>query len=103
MKLFAFILTVYVGILTAYPCVDAVSDKSFQKMEVSHPTTDNHTHDCDKCSPFCTCNCCVSPVVVSVFTDQVEGCWFSQKYFFRYLPSYHSSPCSSFWQPPKIA
>jgi len=103
MKLFASILLCYVILLTAFPCVDTVSDKPLQEMAVSENSTDHHSHDCDMCSPFCTCNCCVSPIIISSFITQVDGYWFTQKYFIGYQPSYYSSPYISFWQPPKIA
>jgi len=63
MKLSACILSLYIFLLTACPCADLVSDQFIQKTSLSHHSKDSHESGCDMCSPFCTCNCCVSPIL----------------------------------------
>ena len=103
MKLFAAILSVYVILLATLPCVDVDSCLTLQKMEVSHAATDDHSHDGDLCSPFCNCNCCVSPVLVADFAIKFDGNLYSQKNYFRYSSTTISTPCTFFWHPPKIS
>jgi len=63
MKFFACILSVYILFLSAIPCVDRPEDHSLQRIEVTQNHPESHQHNTDQCSPFCTCECCVSPVI----------------------------------------
>ncbi|MGE5429181.1 MAG: DUF6660 family protein [Methylococcaceae bacterium] len=77
MKLFAYIMSFIVLVLTAIPCPDVPEDHSVQKIELSNTTSDHHHSDADHCSPFCTCQCCqgsfyVSHSAVTFSTDIVE-------------------------------
>lgn len=102
MKYFAFILSVYVLVLTAIPCVDVPKDDNLHKMELSNTTSDHHASDHDHCSPFCTCDCCVSPIINNstihfTFTPVV------QKLTTEYHNSFVSSLFATIWQPPKLS
>jgi len=103
MKIFAYILSVYILALIATPCIDGHQDNALQKIEQTSTTTDNHSTDGDHCSPFCTCQCCASPIVFQYYIVQFNCFSFSEKHFSGYQSAYISSPYSLIWQPPKIS
>ena len=103
MKLFAYILSVYVVILTIMPCIDMNEDTTNQKVELSTNRSDTQHSQSDHCSPFCTCTCCASPVVFQNTTIQFEYYSIVQEYISEYHSSYISSTHNSIWQPPKIS
>jgi hypothetical protein len=77
MKLFAFIMSLIVLVLTVIPCPDVPTDHSVQKVELSATTSSHHHSDADHCSPFCTCQCCqgsfyVSHMAVTFSTEIIE-------------------------------
>lgn len=63
MKILTLILSIYVLVLTAIPCVDVPKENSMNKYELTNTSSDQHENDTDHCSPFCTCDCCVSPIL----------------------------------------
>jgi hypothetical protein len=103
MKLFASILSLYILFLTTIPCVDAQADNALQKNEISQNTSDNQQNDADCCSPFCSCDCCTSPVLYQDFIIYLNYSTIPQKFKIDYLSSYVSSLFTSIWQPPKIS
>lgn len=103
MKLFACILSFYILVLTAVPCIDVLQDNTLQKVELSDSTTGHHHNNTDHCSPFCACNCCVSPILYQDYVNQFNGFSFSQKCLSAYTSAYIYSPYTVIWQPPKIS
>ena len=103
MKFFAYILSIYVVILTIMPCIDDHSVHVGQNVEFSTQTSDNHQNETDHCSPFCTCTCCASPVVFINNEMQIESFSVTQEHQFEYNSSYSSSEHFGIWQPPKIS
>lgn len=102
MKLFAFILSFYILVLTAIPCIDKPEDNTLQKTEIAPKTTDNQHQDIDHCSPFCTCNCCSSPKIQQNIAIEFNNYQFLLECFSEYssiLVSYHFA---SIWQPPQL-
>lgn len=87
--------------LTAIPCIDVHSDNLLSKVETQN-TSNNHSDSSDHCSPFCTCDCCVSPIFQHDCNLEFKGLSFEQKHISEYLTSYISSIYSSIWQPPKL-
>lgn len=102
MKIIAFILTVYILLLIAIPCVDVPPSAMMHKIEHSQNTTDNHQHNTDHCSPFCTCYCCTTPILYQTFTLQFSCFSLSQKFESEYRSAYISTLFTSIWQPPKL-
>ena len=71
MRFIACILSFYIMVLTATPCIDRPEDHTVQKMEITqNQGAHQHQKDADHCSPLCTCNCCASPVIQQNFTIQ---------------------------------
>src|SRR5665648_798067 len=80
MKLLAYILSIYFLVLTAIPCVDVPEDHDICKVEQAQDATD-HQHETDDCSPFCTCQCCTTPVVFHEFIVHFKCFSYTQKQF----------------------
>lgn len=104
MKLFACILSIYIVVLTAIPCIDRPEDSHLQKSEIEGNTANSHQHtEGDQCSPFCTCNCCGTPVIQQYFFVHFDNFTLLQIYN---LPEYVSAVTSdylkSIWQPPQF-
>ena len=104
MKIFACILSFYIMVLTAIPCVDKPEDEPVQKSLITQKTTDSHHHsDNDHCSPFCTCNCCGCPVIQQELVLSFESIPFQLETFSSDLTNlFISLPNEAIWQPPKI-
>jgi len=105
MRLIACILSFYIVVLTAIPCIDRPEDNHLQKTEIGGNANTGHQHnDGDQCSPFCTCSCCATPVIYQDFGVQFDGLSFIGKNIFTgYISVFFSSYLSSIWQPPQIA
>ncbi len=103
MKLFAFILSCYILFLTALPCIDKPEDTTMDDSGLSKLPADNHSNDSDHCSPFCSCSCCVTPVIYQVYSIELE-CFFQvEAHYFEFEPIAVLSPTSNIWQPPKLS
>jgi len=102
MKNLAFILSVYVLALTAIPCVDVPKDDVLHKTELSNTASEHHEHTTDLCSPFCTCDCCVSPIVNNNSTVPFACSSHIQGLFAEYKNFFVSALYVAIWQPPKL-
>ncbi|HEX2934985.1 MAG TPA: DUF6660 family protein [Bacteroidales bacterium] len=103
MKIIVAILSVYTLFLTAMPCVDVVKDRIGHATEHSTSSDNHHMPGDDHCSPFCSCQCCATPVVFMDYTVQFDCFPFVQKLLSGYSPSYLSITHIAIWQPPKTA
>jgi len=104
MKFLAVILSFYLLLLTAIPCIDGLyEDISMHQTELTQERQDSHHHsDSDNCSPFCTCNCCATAVVFQPQIVQLTCFPFSENQYFPVTSVFISDPLASIWQPPKI-
>jgi len=104
MRLVACILSIYIVVLTAIPCIDRPGDDHLQKTEIGGKTDTGHQHqDGDQCSPFCTCNCCATPVIQQESIIQFNSTALFQEYTIaEYISVFTSDYLSSIWQPPQI-
>ena len=105
MRLIAVIFSMYVIMLTAIPCIDRYYDANqVDKTELTHENQDSHHHsDSDNCSPFCTCNCCATAVIIQPMMVKLTCFSFIQKQYFPVTSVFISDPLANIWQPPKIA
>ena len=100
MRIVAFILSLYVLVLTAIPCVDKPEDTALQKCVLSSKTAD-HQQEIDHCSPFCTCNCCASPKIQQEADVVFTSLEVQYDYFTAATPRLTSSHFTAVWQPPQ--
>jgi|APDOM4702015159_1054818.scaffolds.fasta_scaffold123039_1 hypothetical protein len=102
MKIIAYILSFYILVLTAIPCIDIPQDNLLQKIEQGQNTNGNHQNNTDNCSPFWPCSTCITPVISQAYTLQFNYFSYSQKHFAEYKSDHISNLSSAIWQPPKI-
>lgn len=104
MRLFTLILSLYVVFLTAIPCIDSTVNGSLVNTELSQHNQDcDHHGGSDRCSPFCTCNCCATSVIFMEYLVQLNCFPFSEKQYFPVSSGFFTDPLATIWQPPKIA
>lgn len=101
MKYIAVILSVYVLVLTAMPCVDIhAANMNSVSLELVKQSP-NQTNDVDLCSPFCFCHCCQTLSFPSFFhISFINLVEIPLNIELKELS--FSSPAVSIWQPPKI-
>jgi hypothetical protein len=102
MKIFACILSFYIVVLTAIPCVDKPEDHTLQKTEISQKTTDSQQQDIDHCSPFCTCNCCSSSKIQQYQVIAFNNFPILTERVYELSSNYVSSHTAAIWQPPRL-
>ncbi len=102
MKFFTVILSLYILALTAVPCIDVHGIDTSNKSEEFQKTSTDRSSGIDHCSPFCTCDCCVSPVLYQDFNLHFNSFSLDQNHFTQYFTDYVSSIFTSIWQPPKL-
>lgn len=109
MKIASFILSLILFGTTLVSCSDvAASVLLVEKAEVqlivqSHDHNGAHSETQDLCSPFCSCHCCHTHVVLkndATFIGEIEE---TPDTPFPHYSFYSPSPYFSIWQPPKIA
>jgi len=102
MNKLALILSFYLLVLNAYPCIDAPLDISVQNTELSSHAGNSHHNTSDQCSPFCTCNCCVTPFISQTYTILIDCYPFQMEQYSAIISPSFSSSFESIWQPPKL-
>jgi hypothetical protein len=102
MKIFASILSFYLLVLTAIPCIDVPEDNTLHPIEIGSTASHNHQNDIGHCSPFCTCNCCTSPIFYQAYTFQLNMFSLVQEYYSEHNSGRIFSLYTSIWQPPKL-
>jgi len=101
MRIFASILVMFILVLVATPCPDA-KDTSLHKIENTSRTSEDHQNDVGHCSPFCTCNCCATPVIYQPCFIDLNCLEFTKKDYANYYIAFVSLIYNSIWQPPKL-
>ncbi|MFM9909219.1 MAG: DUF6660 family protein [Chitinophagaceae bacterium] len=104
MKFFFFIMGCFMLYLSCIPCSDSIECNV--KTEVKISTVANHqqhSHEKESCTPFCTCSCCAVSVFFVPFTKTpiAKEVFQSVKYP-MYLISFTAEAHYSIWQPPQI-
>jgi len=102
MKFIAAILSIYILVLVAFPCADKSECNVMHKTELSQQATASTVPAMDECSPFCVCNCCVSIVLVQIFSVSFESLFYTHYRFPEFKPSFSFAGFSSIWQPPQL-
>jgi hypothetical protein len=102
-KIVALILAFYVLALLTIPCIDVLKDNQLHKTELACSSSDHQNDHANHCSPFCTCDCCVSPIINNSFFQFSDVLTVVQKLTTVYNVSFVSSIFASIWQPPKLS
>lgn len=89
-------------VLTTIPCIDELHDNTLVKSEIYQQTAHSHADGADHCSPFCTCQCCATPVIYTANNYQISVHNFITNSYSTYEPFFFNAPLSSIWQPPQI-
>jgi hypothetical protein len=106
MRIFAFILSLYITTLSVVQCADAMPPSSnHSDIEVSLAENEhNHSDHKDDCTPFCACACCGSIVtlttVQSLIATKIE---ISTDYLFYYTSDYSFDYNKGVWRPPTLS
>ena len=111
MKIFSFLLSIYIFCLAVLPCSDIHLVLEESKHSVAYQDDhESHDHNQNKeqhCSPFCTCTCCHTSINVEFGSRNVlVSTKFVQVSRVDNTFLYYDSPSSTFlntiWQPPKV-
>jgi hypothetical protein len=105
MKFFFFILGGFMLYMSCLPCGDSTECNEKAVTEIS--TTDNHqehNHDAESCTPFCTCSCCAISIFYSGFYKalDVKALFQSEKHLLSNV-AFNTEAYYSIWQPPKVS
>jgi hypothetical protein len=106
-KFITVILSIYIFVLSAIPCVDIASESVVHPKTALSSEKGNKPYDKenDLCSPFCICSCCgqvtlnYSATIIYDFHIQFEEIKSSNSI---YTSALHSNFYGSIWQPPQI-
>jgi len=107
MKILNIILSIYIIMLTAYPCADKHNDVLGKSSQSQSSSQHNHSHDeeTDLCSPFCVCNCCSQQTLtfleIQSFQFLVQFQEIKSSISF-YKSTSFSNFFGSIWQPPQL-
>lgn len=104
-KSFFFILSCFMLYLSCLPCGDSVECNIKTEMKIA--AADNqqqHEHQPEACTPFCTCSCCAA----SAFYSPLFKIQASKIVFLREKHPLHNEDAktdiySAIWQPPKLS
>ena len=103
-KIIAFILSLYILLLSGMPCTDAQDCNLSTTTQVSATQNhDNHQHESEHCPPLCHCSCCsVAVSKLPTFALVYKKLPLANQLKFSF---YHSHYLTGFleavWQPPK--
>lgn len=108
MKFSTYLLSLYILLLSCVPCADTpAASEAILLQEQLTAINVNHEHSScpeDDCSPFCSCECCHSQVVIYATIQvafELNTPHLPTKTTF-YLTSYSSSYFSSILDPPEL-
>jgi hypothetical protein len=101
MKIFSFILGVYILFISIIPCC-AFDDcgNNFRKAEISKQQKQNN--HCENCSPFALCCNYVGFTVTTQVFEVYSTPANTTQTFLIFDQSFRSDYSASFWQPPKL-
>jgi len=101
MRLLALIFSIYILLLTSLPCAEMKDMNHAQNAPVSQRSS-NHDN-CGECSPFCTCNCCSTPMVCKIDLVDFEVSTIVRKHETNYPALFVTQRSGDIWQPPQLS
>ncbi|TKT93238.1 DUF6660 family protein [Dyadobacter frigoris] len=106
MKIFKLTLSLYILLLSCFPCGDGLECNGKDELKISASVEHkNHSHESESCTPFCTCSCCAASTFFqfSVPAVKIPKAVFAAVKFPLYADCFRPELSFSIWQPPKIA
>jgi hypothetical protein len=102
-KITAGLLAIYMLTLVFMPCKDTCDSQQHHVITTIESAQEHHEAENDICSPFCTCNCCASFVVIANVVAITTFFPSIDKGFSIYDTPFYSSIIADHWQPPKLS
>jgi len=102
-KIIAGLLAFYMLALIFVPCQDACDSREHQSITTIQSAQEHHEAENDICSPFCTCNCCASYVLVASVATISTFISSDDNSFPSYATPFYSAVAADHWQPPKLS
>jgi len=102
-KTLAGLLAIYMLALVVMPCMDTCDSQHHNTITTIQSAQEHHEAENDICSPFCSCNCCASFIVISSVVSITTFFPPTDKDFPIYDAPFYSSISADHWQPPKIS
>jgi len=101
MRFLALIFSMYILLLTSLPCKEMKEKDHAQNAPVSQ-SSNNHDN-CNECSPFCTCNCCATPMVCQLDLVDFQVSTIVRKHETTYPTLFVTQLSGDIWQPPQLS
>ena len=104
-KLLFLFLSIYLLVLSCFPCNDSKECNLITQVEVSASNNhQEHNHSKEACTPFCTCSCCAASAFYNPISKvQVVNEDFQSIKYPIHVERFKAGVSYSIWQPPKIA
>jgi len=105
MKLLFTSLGIFLLFLSCVPCSDTEECNVQQPESISTAAGhEQHSHDSESCTPFCTCSCCAASVYSAPFYKLQANAVspFSQKHLLLNV-DFDAEAHYSIWEPPQLA
>ena len=100
-KIVSGLLAIYMLALVFMPCKDVCDSQHLHAITTIQSAQEHHEAENDVCSPFCTCNCCASYVVISGGVAITTFFPTADKDFPVYDTPFFTSITADHWHPPK--
>ena len=105
MKFLFFLLSFFMIYLSCMPCGDSEDCNVKAPTEIS--STDNHqqhNHEAETCTPFCTCSCCPASAFYSALSKaQATKVVFQSEKYPLYNIAFNTEVFCKIWQPPQLS
>lgn len=107
MRLFTYILVVYIVFVSVFPCNDVKLDiTNFVTTSQQINSDAEHSKDSDLCSSICICNCCQSTITSYQFITEIDSPQEVESIYSKEIIIAHNNLQGQLyvdiWQPPKI-
>jgi len=101
MRFLALLFSMYILLLTSLSCAEMKEKDHAQNVPVSQRSS-NHDN-CSECSPFCTCNCCATPMVCQMDLVVFKVSILVRKHETNYPTLFVTQRSGDIWQPPQLS
>jgi len=103
MKLIALFFSLYVLLLAVWPCAEIRENDHSHDVPVSQTIPSPDHDDCNGCSPFCTCNCCATPMVCQMEQVDLQVSVIVREHITSYPTLLVTQRSGDIWQPPQLS